>query len=204
MTRRWAALGVAALGACSGGASSSHALLPAKPPAAARATTVVYSNLGSGKKTFDCCIGWTIGGRHSAIGKQWIAAPFVPAKTGPATEIRLALTWSVGDNGPMQARIARDSGGIPGKTLGLAIVPGGLPPFDACCKLQIVALHRALTLQRGVTYWLIVRPARTTQATVDNWQNNTTGAGGNVSGNTGKQWRNTYVKRGLPAFEIRG
>lgn len=197
-----AAAATVLLAAC---ASNGGALAPPVAAGAARdAVRTIYSNLGPAKKVYDCCIAWTIGGPKSKIGYQRIAAPFRPAAAATALQVRIALTWSVGPNASLRLVLAADASGFPGKPLATAVIPGGVPAFETCCTLQSVALPHGVALKKGAPYWIVVETAARSAKTVDNWQNNTTGAGGNVSGDTGAGWKNTYVTKGLPAFAVTG
>lgn len=182
------------------------AALPARERALSgeRMPTPIYDNLGHGKHVYDCCIAWTVGGPQSAIGKQWIAAPFTPTATRFATVVRIALTWSIRANGHLQAAIARDRRGYPGADLAVVAIASDLPEFNSCCKLQTLHLARRVQLRAHTRYWLIVRTQKAAAKSVGNWQNNTTGAGGEVSGNTGAGWVNTKVTKGMPAFAVLG
>ena len=191
-----------ALGACSGGGPESA--LAAHPARIGAGSKIIYSDLGTGGKVYRCCFAWTIGGPHSKIGRQWIAAPFTPAADGSVTAFHIAVTWSLGPNAKLALALARDRRGLPGSDLATAAVPAGLPAFNHCCALQAVTLPSPAVVKAGVQYWVIVRTSGGTGKTVDNWQNNTTGAGGEVSSNDGTGWSNTHVGKGLPAFAVLG
>jgi hypothetical protein len=168
------------------------------------AQVTIYDNLGKGKNAYRCCIAWTIGGPHSKIGQQWLAAPFKPSADRTATNVSLALTWSLGANAGLTVSLAADRNGHPGKDLVAAAVPANLPAFNHCCIVQSVTFGAPASLTKGVRYWVVVRTNAATVHTVDNWQNNITGAGGIISSQNGKGWGNATVGKGLPAFAVFG
>ena len=170
-----------------------------------RATPVtIYSNLGNSKRTYRCCIAWTIGGPHSKIGKQWLAAPFTLSADRMATSVQLAVTWSLGANAGLTVALADDRNGHPGKDLVMSQVAPNLPKFNHCCIVQSVGFAAASPLSKGVRYWVVVRTNAATAGTVDNWQNNSTGAGGVIDSQNGKGWGGANVGKGLPAFAVFG
>jgi hypothetical protein len=194
------------LAACSAGGNAVTPSWPSANSVRADVTTplAIYDNLGKGRHVYRCCIAWTIGGAKSKIGKQWLAAPFVPAAARSATKVSLALTWSTGPNHALQVALATDVRNHPGKELWHARIAPGLPTFNHCCTLQTIALAKPVALTAGVRYWIVVRTTPSALKTVDNWQNNITGAGGLISTNNGKGWGDAKLGTGLPAFAVYG
>jgi hypothetical protein len=172
-----------------------------KSPAAPIA---IYDNLGTGRRKYRCCIAWTIGGPHSKIGQQWLAAPFTPSADRTATSVSLGLTWSLGPNAGLTVSLAPDRNGHPGKDIVAAQVPANLPAFNHCCAVQSIAFASPAKLSKGLRYWVVVRTNAATARTVDNWQNNITNAGGIISSQNGKGWGDATVGKGLPAFAVFG
>jgi hypothetical protein len=168
------------------------------------APVAIYSNIGKGKRAFRCCIAWTIGGPQSKIGKQWLGAPFVPSSNAVAKTIVAGLTWSLGPNDRLRISLAPDRRGAPGQDLSSAEISGALPKFNHCCTLQTATLAKPVSLQSGVRYWVVIRTTKATAKTVDNWQNNSTNAGGLIATDNGKGWGSAQVGKGLPAFAVFG
>jgi hypothetical protein len=197
---------IVALSGCSIPDRAATGVPPVPGTAAARAAaqSTIYSNLGKGKNVYRCCIAWTIGGPRSKIGKQWIGAAFTPSQDSMATSVSLALTWSLGTDAGLTVALAPDRNGHPGKDIVAATGPANLPAFNHCCTLQTVRFGASAPLSKGVRYWVVVRTNAATTKSVDNWQNNITGAGGIISSQDGKGWGDARVGKGLPAFAVFG
>jgi hypothetical protein len=197
---------IAALAGCSIASQTGSGVPPQERSTAARpaAQVAIYDNLGKGQKKYRCCIAWTIGGPRSKIGLQWLAAPFTPSADRTATSVVLALTWSLGANAGLTVALAPDQHGHPGKDIVAAPVPAKLPSFNHCCIVQSVSFGAPASLSKGVRYWVVVRTNAATVRTVDNWQNNSTNAGGIIASQNGKGWGDATVGKGLPAFAVFG
>jgi hypothetical protein len=142
---------IAASAGCGGAVSSGDArTIPSSASLREAAHVSIYSNLGNGKNAYRCCIAWTVGGPASKIGKQWIAAPFTPSSDRTATNVRLAVTWSLGANAGLTVALARDRNGRPGSDMTTAPVPANLPAFNDCCALQGATFVPPAPLTKGV------------------------------------------------------
>src|SRR5580704_2026873 len=99
------------------------------------------------------------GGGNSTFPDDQIAAAFTPSANHTATKIEVAVVESslgYGTSG-FTLSLNQDSGGVPGKALLTAQLPG-LPNngLGWCCALVIGSIPSGIALSGGTQYWVVV------------------------------------------------
>jgi hypothetical protein len=191
------------------GASVSAARVTYTPPQAQRVaapawygseskSTEIYSTFNSDESNlYDCCIAWTVSTTASVLGaQQFIATPFTPTASATLKSIQLALSYFAGANS-LTVSLAKDSGGLPGKTIKSFTVTD-VPPGGSCCDVEAVA-PKGVKVKAGKTYWVVVT------ASADTWggvNENNINVSGTFAFDNGTGWQLTSGTLG--AFRVLG
>jgi hypothetical protein len=171
------------------------------PPAwygSATKGTVIYSTFNSDQSNlYNCCVAWTISTTQSILGfQQFVAMPFTPSSTYKLTSIQLALAYFAGANS-LDVALAKDKGGMPGKTI-TSFTVTNVPPGGDCCDIEAVT-PVGVKVKAGLTYWVVVSAEADTWG---GWDQDSTGASGTFAFDAGSGWQVTSGT--LAAFAVIG
>jgi len=86
-----------------------------------------YSNLGS-PPSYQCCVGWTVGGSQSPVGLINDAEQFTSLVSGSVSQIDVGLGWVVGGNNDATIQLWTSVNDLPGVMLGSGLA-SNLPTF---------------------------------------------------------------------------
>lgn len=139
---------------------------------APEALDVIFSNLGPSRDDLynsDAQALPVAGKDASNDTEQWLAIRFTPTADVQASVLAAAVSWVSGDR---LVRIGLYDNNDILNTVGDPL-PGGegsttdIPDFGfgACCQLAKVTLPEPITLNQGVSYWLVVSPDDTSGST---------------------------------------
>jgi hypothetical protein len=121
--------------------------------------------------------------------------PFTPAKSGKVKSIELGLSYFEGTNS-LSVALAKDKGGLPGKTMKSFTVMD-IPPGGSCCDIESVG--PGTKVKAGVQYWVVVTASADTWG---GWNEDTTNMSGNFAFDPGTGW--TLTSGTLGAFRVLG
>jgi hypothetical protein len=172
-------------------------------PADPASLITIYSDLGTGTKVYLPNLGWSVTGPQAPGGKVDVATPFTPKRNFNLVLIKSALLTVSGTNG-VTLSLNRDNNGAPGTAIKVWHLVN-LPPFGACCKLDLARLKTTVRVKKGVQYWLVATTNKTTQDSSDSWNMNSR----NIFGTVGQRfnngsWQVTKNSALLPAFSVLG
>ena len=155
---------------------------------------IAYTNIQDG--SYNCCSGWTIGGSGSLVGLVEDAQLFTSAVTGNANSITVALGFVAGDNGATIS-LWTDAAGEPGTNFTGFINAPPAPVFGTCCQFTTVTFA-GVPITAGQQYFVVIEADN---ATWDAWNQNDTGAIGQLDQNSGSGW-NQFAGETLGGMEI--
>lgn len=171
-------------------------------PAAAQ----IFNDLGPPGNVYDVTNGYTIAG-SGTIGEPYIAANlFTAGGSGSegVAQIDLAVGYII--NGPFNASIWTDNGGLPGVQIANAFW-GNLmsnTSFGSCCGLVTISGISGVSLSGGQQYFMVLAPTDPTDPSIELWNFNNQGVNGNgelYSNDGGQTWGNNGFGP-LGAFDI--
>jgi hypothetical protein len=171
---------------------------PAWYGAQANKGTTIYSTFNSDQSNlYNCCVAWTISTTDSVLGfQQFIAMPFTPSASYKLTSIQIALAYFEGANS-LTVALAKDKGGLPGKTMASFTVTD-VPPGGSCCGIEAVT-PKGVKVKANTTYWVVVTAQNDTWG---GWDEDSTGQSGTFAFDTGTGWQLTSGPLG--AFAVIG
>jgi hypothetical protein len=178
--------------------ASSAASTPAPAPSLPIGSIVIYSNLGAGG-SYQCCIGFTIGGSASPVGFNRAAMPFTPSSNSQLVQIDVALGHVVGTNAAT-VQLANDNAGFPGAVIRTWTV-AFQPSFGATTTTLTTAGGALIPVAAGHKYWVIIQ-ALSGSNTWDAWNLNSTSANATYSFDAGAGWQ--HGSGLLGAFDVLG
>jgi len=168
---------------------------------------VLFSDLGTGANVYNCCVGWTVSGMASGVGRFSAATPFPVAGSGSIAvgQIDLAVGNSQGLN-TFTASIWTNSAGLPGVqvagafwSLSTSTVAG------SCCGLVSIAGITGVSLTGGQQYFMVLSPVSVADSSLNVWNENTQGVTGLqlFSTDGGATWKDIGTQK-LAAFDVLG
>src|SRR5262245_58886582 len=165
---------------------------------AARASTIVFSNLGPGN-TYDCCIGLTISGGTSFVGTDFDqGSPFTPGASVALQSLEVALQYISGTNS-VDVWLMSDVAGAPG-AIHESFTAVNLPSFGSSNNvLAVLTSVLNPVLLAATQYWVIASANGDTWAT---FNDNVTGDTGLALRANGGAWNVTPNPAG--AFRVTG
>lgn len=155
---------------------------------------IAYTNIQD--SSYNCCSGWTVSGSGSLPGLVEDAQLFTSLVSGNANSITIALGFVTGDNGATIS-LWTDSGGTPGSNLSGFITAPPSPNFGTCCQFTSVTFA-GVPIVAGQQYFVVVEADNSTW---DAWNQNDTGATGQLDQNSGSGW-NQFGGQTLGGMEI--
>jgi len=145
----------------------------------------IHGNLGDGSNVYDCCIGLTVAGRASIVGRSAVTAnAFEPGDNYTVTGIALALTHAAAPN-IYNVSLNADNAGVPGAVLREWTVTN-LAWFGTCCGVVVVRSWSALPITQGTRYWVVA--STESHNTLGAWNLNSRGAVGPVAQQVDGTW----------------
>jgi len=172
-------------------------------PADPASLVPIYSDLGTGTTVYLPNIGWSVTGPQVPGGKVDSATPFTPKRNFNLILIKAAILTASGTNG-VRLSLNRDNNGAPGTAIRIWNLVN-LPPFGACCKLDLARLKKTVRVKKGVQYWLVASTDKATQDASDSWNMNSRSIFGTVGQRFGNgAWQVTKNSALLPAFSVLG
>jgi hypothetical protein len=164
------------------------------------AADTIYNNFDTGN-SYDCCNGWTVSGPGSPPGQFISANEFTAGATAFVSQIDIAIGKVVGDGGGTASLYTVGSGGVPGTLLGSWDFVAH-QTFGDCCAFETISISGGPMLTQSTDYFMVLSADNTSW---DAWNQNTTGATGNVlySTDNGNSWNSNGVAT-LGTFRIEG
>ena len=171
----------------------------------ANATTILFSDLGTGGSVYDSNNGSTVKGSGSGGNSITQARPFTVSGIGDflLSQLDLGLVTQTGVP-TFTISVWTNNAGVPGTELGSWNVTTSTH-LGSCCGLVSQTGITGVTLTGGDQYWMVVGPQSLSDNSFNQWQWNTKGAVADQLGslNGGATWINDGNGTNL-AFDVLG
>ncbi len=161
-----------------------YSISPANPTG----VVTIYTNLGTGNKTYNAISGVGILGPDAGQPlPQSVGTAFTPTKDHLVQAVQVGVTYVQGTNGVIVS-LNLDENGVPGKQIAARTFTN-LPNFGSCCTLQTGIGQSGYQLKANTQYWIVVQPIANDTYCV--WNDNYNGTQGRWANNTGQGWHSS-------------